>query len=121
MCVGYTRFSGNPISGANRPDQNQPIQSHRDGENQLDPLLDLVIASESPGSQREALLKIAEEARIASEPKIAVAALDRQILEKFGLGIVMPEVVNSGTVKTREFLEESSDDICASKCKSVVV
>ncbi|KAK0177772.1 hypothetical protein PV328_001786 [Microctonus aethiopoides] len=108
--------NGNSINEANRPDQNPPVVNRDEAKHQLDPLLDLVIASESPESQHDTLLKIAEEARIVSEGKAiaaatSVAALDPQILATLGLGVV-PPIENNQETKTKEFFDESSDDIC---------
>lgn len=122
--IRYT-FSGNSISEANRPDQNPPVVNQDEAKHQLDPLLDLVIASESPESQHDTLLKIAEEARIVSEGKAiaaatSVAALDPQILATLGLGVV-PPIENNQETRTKEFFDESSDDICGSKLSTIYI
>ncbi|XP_011315537.1 uncharacterized protein iav [Fopius arisanus] len=87
------------------------INSNKEKCEKLDPLLNLVIASESPDSHKEQLLKMAEEARIASEPRVAI---DSQILETFGLGnFIAPGDNNQLETKERKYMAESSDnDIC---------
>ncbi|XP_053594306.1 uncharacterized protein LOC103575567 [Microplitis demolitor] len=116
---------GNPISGVNRVDQNQLIESWSEPpaiddsgrqrqQQELDPLLNLVIASESPQLQHEALLRMAEEARISSEVKVE---LNASILETFGLGLAPADIFAESTPVANDedkFFEESSDDICGS-------
>ncbi|XP_044575344.1 uncharacterized protein LOC123259139 isoform X2 [Cotesia glomerata] len=105
---------GNPISGVARVDQNRlngppPEDSAK---SDPDPLLNLVIASESPESQHEALLRMAEEARISSEVRVK---LDASVLESFGLGLAPAEILAQAPVTEKDKLfEESSDDICGS-------
>lgn len=108
-------FTGNPISGVARVDQNRlngppPEDSAK---SDPDPLLNLVIASESPESQHEALLRMAEEARISSEVRVK---LDASVLESFGLGLAPAELLAQAPVTEKDKLfDESSDDICGSK------
>ncbi|XP_063982771.1 uncharacterized protein Iav isoform X1 [Diachasmimorpha longicaudata] len=89
------------------------MQKNHESTDKLDPLLNLVIASESPDSHKEQLLKMAKEARIASEPKVA---LDSQILETFGLGnFIAPGGNLEPENKEKKYMAESSDnDICGS-------
>lgn len=90
------------------------VNKNHTKDEKLDPLLNLVIASESPDSHKEQLLKIAEEARIASEPKVA---LDSQVLETFGLGNFMAPGRNPEpeTIEKKYMAESSDNDICGSE------
>ncbi|XP_063982775.1 transient receptor potential cation channel subfamily V member 5 isoform X5 [Diachasmimorpha longicaudata] len=96
------------------------MQKNHESTDKLDPLLNLVIASESPDSHKEQLLKMAKEARIASEPKVA---LDSQILETFGLGnFIAPGGNLEPENKEKKYMAESSDnDICGSEYNSTEV
>ena len=103
-----------------------------------DPLLDLVIASESPTSQQATLLRMAAEAaRISSEAQTAATATatvaitankishDSQILEKLsGLGAVIPSSMIPTNqqitklplkIEKKYFAEFSDNDLCGSK------
>lgn len=99
-----------------------------------DPLLDLVIASESPSSQQATLLKMAAEAaRISYEavttPKTSTIAADMtlhdsHILEKLtGLGAVIPDsmlpalnpLITPPKKDKKYFLELSDSELCASE------
>ncbi|KAG8041888.1 hypothetical protein G9C98_007192 [Cotesia typhae] len=107
-------FTGNPISGVARVDQNRLNGSPPEdsAKSDPDPLLNLVIASESPESQHEALLRMAEEARISSEVRVK---LDASVLESFGLGLAPAELLAQAPVTEKDKLfDESSDDICGS-------
>lgn len=102
----------NPISGINRVESKKPECN----KNELDPLLDLVIASESPDSHQETLLRIAEEARISSETK---NTLESKILSNMGIGVDVDEDdeddENDDDESTKEhmnFTESSDSDIC---------
>ncbi|XP_044006234.1 uncharacterized protein LOC122851212 [Aphidius gifuensis] len=106
----------NPISGINRVESKKPECN----KNELDPLLDLVIASESPDSHQETLLRIAEEARISSETK---NTRESKILANMGIGVDVDEDDeddeddddDKSTKGNINFTESSDSDICRGK------
>ena len=91
-------------------------------EENSDPLLDLVIASEVEGFNPKSFLKLAESARLLSEASLKPEnpSIDPTILEGFSItSIAMAASTKSTLVRKQYFIESSDNDVCGSKSRSV--
>ena len=91
-------------------------------EENCDPLLNLVIASEVEGFDPITLLKLAESARLLSEDLLEAVKpiVNRDILEGFPISsLAMVASVKSTLARKQYFVESSDNDVCGSKDRLV--
>ncbi|XP_031780916.1 uncharacterized protein LOC100118680 [Nasonia vitripennis] len=112
-----TRASASAVPPTVRPSELGPASAPCSA----DPLLELMLATEDPGSSEETLQRLAHSARIVGESATTSAKsdIDSSFLERLALGglglAAMPEQPDKPVEpKKKQYLVESSDnDICA--------